>query len=77
MAAGEKDRRQFQISLTTGLAFGLPVFALAAELGPTQPQLIPHCTIEAGLLPPLEIGDSPQVRRRMIPIAGGEVVVRG
>lgn len=68
------DRRQFHISLTAGLALGLPAATAAADMKPTQPRLLPLCTITAQLLPPLDIGDGPQGRRRMIPIAGGEVM---
>lgn len=65
------NRRQFPMSLVAGLAAGFP--AAAAEMEPTQPRLTSLCSITAHLLPPQDIGDGPQGRRRLIPIAGGEV----
>ncbi len=66
------DRRQFHVSLAAGLAAGFPATATAAG-EPTQPQLKPLCDIMARLLPPVDIGDGPQGRRRLIPISAGEV----
>ncbi|ESQ86671.1 hypothetical protein ABAC460_22855 [Asticcacaulis sp. AC460] len=61
------DRRQFSLSLAGGLAVGFP--AAAGEL-----ELRPLCEITARLLPPVDIGEGPQGRRRVISISGGEVV---
>lgn len=60
------DRRQFSMGLVGGLAVGSPVAAGELELKPL-------CEITARLLPPVDIGEGPQGRRRLIPISGGEV----